>query len=80
MVVVVVQWGTGQQEQSPNPICSLPTSRFIKGGEHPTGSAPVPLSMGAVHWLPCSFWSKDLLYRLGPVLPHPGERAVRPSG
>lgn len=70
----------GQQKQSPNPSWLLHTSRLIKGGEHPTGSAAVPLSLGAVHWLPRGLWSKDMLYRLGPVLPYPGERAVRSCG
>lgn len=72
--------GAGQQEQSPSPSWPLPTFRLIKGGEHPTGSAAVPLSLGAVHWLPRGLRSKDLLYRLGPVLPYPGARAVRPCG
>lgn len=56
------------------------TPRWAEGGEHLTGAAAVALPVGAVHWLPCGVWSKDLLYRLGPVLPHPGEKAVCTRG
>lgn len=57
-----------------------PAPRLLEGGEYLAGAAAVPLPVGALHWLPRGIWSKDLLYRLGPVLPHPGERTVSPRG
>lgn len=39
-----------------------PTPRLLEGGEYLKGAAAVPLPVGALHWLPCGVWSKDLLY------------------
>lgn len=39
-----------------------PTPRLLKGGEYLTGAAADPLPVGALHWLPCGIWRKDVLY------------------